>query len=324
MGLSSKQVSSDRHGWNQSLLQGSNLELPKPPSLKRQQPSTQLQQQQQQVEQLKCPRCESTNTKFCYYNNYNKSQPRHFCKACKRHWTKGGTLRNVPVGGGRKNKRLKASSGSNSGGKTASKTNHSTTITNNVHDNINKLLLQNQQQQQQQQLPRFSLPLGSVSSLSGYDEKSSNNNFSEAFYQALVRQPPNSSITFNNKSLNDGVFMGATLSQDQIQFPYSNLGNFENNPCSISSSNFYNLTGDQANVMEESVSVINNLNTNTSLSSSSISDHHQPWKSTTTTTNSVIDISSNWGWDDFDKFVSVDADDLTMPWDDAEIKPPSS
>ncbi|XP_027336749.1 dof zinc finger protein DOF3.1-like [Abrus precatorius] len=51
-------------------------------------------------EQLKCPRCESTNTKFCYYNNYNLSQPRHFCKNCRRYWTKGGALRNIPVGGG--------------------------------------------------------------------------------------------------------------------------------------------------------------------------------------------------------------------------------
>ncbi|GMH19529.1 hypothetical protein Nepgr_021370 [Nepenthes gracilis] len=51
-------------------------------------------------QQLKCPRCQSTNTKFCYYNNYSLSQPRHFCKACKRHWTRGGALRNVPVGGG--------------------------------------------------------------------------------------------------------------------------------------------------------------------------------------------------------------------------------
>nr|DAD22833.1 TPA_asm: hypothetical protein HUJ06_024296 [Nelumbo nucifera] len=60
---------------------------------------------------LKCPRCDSSNTKFCYYNNYSLSQPRHFCKACKRYWTRGGTLRNVPVGGGcRKNKRVKRSS----------------------------------------------------------------------------------------------------------------------------------------------------------------------------------------------------------------------
>ncbi|XP_020095263.1 dof zinc finger protein DOF1.4 [Ananas comosus] len=57
---------------------------------------------------LRCPRCESSNTKFCYFNNYSLSQPRHFCKACKRYWTRGGALRNVPVGGGcRKNKRLR-------------------------------------------------------------------------------------------------------------------------------------------------------------------------------------------------------------------------
>ncbi|XVF17746.1 hypothetical protein REPUB_Repub10bG0150200 [Reevesia pubescens] len=54
---------------------------------------------------LRCPRCDSSNTKFCYYNNYNLTQPRHFCKTCRRYWTKGGALRNVPIGGGcRKNK----------------------------------------------------------------------------------------------------------------------------------------------------------------------------------------------------------------------------
>lgn len=55
---------------------------------------------------LNCPRCHSTNTKFCYYNNYSLTQPRYFCKSCRRYWTAGGSLRNVPVGGGsRKNKR---------------------------------------------------------------------------------------------------------------------------------------------------------------------------------------------------------------------------
>ncbi|XP_040382121.1 dof zinc finger protein DOF5.1-like isoform X2 [Oryza brachyantha] len=55
---------------------------------------------------LRCPRCDSTNTKFCYFNNYSLTQPRHFCKACRRYWTRGGALRNVPVGGGcRRNKR---------------------------------------------------------------------------------------------------------------------------------------------------------------------------------------------------------------------------
>ncbi|XP_048573276.1 dof zinc finger protein DOF3.1-like [Triticum urartu] len=72
-------------------------------------------QQQQQLMQLQpaaanpntpsgaareqCPRCASHDTKFCYYNNYNTSQPRHFCRACRRYWTLGGSLRNVPIGG---------------------------------------------------------------------------------------------------------------------------------------------------------------------------------------------------------------------------------
>ncbi|KAK8551530.1 hypothetical protein V6N13_119988 [Hibiscus sabdariffa] len=66
---------------------------------------------QQQNPPQKCPRCDSLNTKFCYYNNYSLSQPRYFCKTCRRYWTQGGTLRNVPVGGGcRKGKRTKVSS----------------------------------------------------------------------------------------------------------------------------------------------------------------------------------------------------------------------
>ncbi|KAG2325699.1 hypothetical protein Bca4012_040194 [Brassica carinata] len=64
---------------------------------------------------LKCPRCDSTNTKFCYFNNYNLTQPRHFCKTCRRYWTRGGALRNVPVGGGfRRNKRSKSNGGGRS------------------------------------------------------------------------------------------------------------------------------------------------------------------------------------------------------------------
>ncbi|KAI8562686.1 hypothetical protein RHMOL_Rhmol03G0053900 [Rhododendron molle] len=56
---------------------------------------------------LVCPRCNSLDTKFCYFNNYNVNQPRHFCKHCHRYWTAGGTVRNVPLGTGRrKNKQL--------------------------------------------------------------------------------------------------------------------------------------------------------------------------------------------------------------------------
>ncbi|KAF5815918.1 putative transcription factor C2C2-Dof family [Helianthus annuus] len=65
----------------------------------------------QKAAAVNCPRCDSTNTKFCYYNNYSLSQPRYFCKTCRRYWTAGGTLRNIPVGGGtRKNKRSSSSS----------------------------------------------------------------------------------------------------------------------------------------------------------------------------------------------------------------------
>ncbi|KAK8664668.1 hypothetical protein V6N13_084446 [Hibiscus sabdariffa] len=51
---------------------------------------------------IPCPRCKSMDTKFCYFNNYNVNQPRHFCKGCQRYWTAGGVLRNVPVGAGRR------------------------------------------------------------------------------------------------------------------------------------------------------------------------------------------------------------------------------
>ena len=33
---------------------------------------------------VECPRCNSKDTKFCYYNNYNIKQPRYFCKVSKR------------------------------------------------------------------------------------------------------------------------------------------------------------------------------------------------------------------------------------------------
>ncbi|OIW22035.1 hypothetical protein TanjilG_30827 [Lupinus angustifolius] len=81
----------------------------------------------------KCPRCESTNTKFCYYNNYNLSQPRHFCKTCRRYWTRGGALRNVPVGGGcRRSKKNKKSSRSKS---PSSTDNYKPTLSNSTSSN---------------------------------------------------------------------------------------------------------------------------------------------------------------------------------------------
>lgn len=89
-------------------------------------------------ENLRCPRCDSTNTKFCYYNNYNLTQPRHFCKTCRRYWTKGGALRNVPIGGGcRKNKSTSCLTSSSSPNYYNPKSNHNNS--NNNNNNIAKL-----------------------------------------------------------------------------------------------------------------------------------------------------------------------------------------
>ncbi|XP_074342239.1 dof zinc finger protein DOF3.5-like [Apium graveolens] len=43
----------------------------------------------------KCPRCGSWDTGFGYYNNNKSSQPRYRCKDCRKHWTLGGTVRNI-------------------------------------------------------------------------------------------------------------------------------------------------------------------------------------------------------------------------------------
>ncbi|KAF3331424.1 Dof zinc finger protein DOF1.7 [Carex littledalei] len=84
---------------------------------------------------VKCPRCESTNTKFCYYNNYNLSQPRHFCKSCRRYWTRGGLLRNVPVGGGTRKSKSKSKSKSKPSAK--SPPSHASSTSSSVEHNPN-------------------------------------------------------------------------------------------------------------------------------------------------------------------------------------------
>ncbi|KAI3921048.1 hypothetical protein MKX01_036027 [Papaver californicum] len=84
---------------------------------------------------LKCPRCDSTHTKFCYYNNYSLSQPRYFCRTCRRYWTKGGSLRNIPVGGGcrKNNKRVSSASSSKKFTPTSPLNDH-------LHQTLNQLL----------------------------------------------------------------------------------------------------------------------------------------------------------------------------------------
>lgn len=296
MGLSSKQVSSDGLGWSQALLQTQTLELPKPPSLKRQHP-----QNQQQADPLKCPRCDSTNTKFCYYNNYNKSQPRHFCKTCKRHWTKGGTLRNVPVGGGRKNKRLKTS---NNATNTTTTSTTTTTATRNINNRVNNTQLAVQSQQPRENL---SFAIG--------DQK----NLSDMLYQALLRPPStllqqdlvnSGNLDVKDMSTNNGVFIGSSVSmapQNQsLHLPYASSSSFDTTQSSIStsfqSSNVYKYPGE---TMEDPTMPT----TSTRVT--------QPWAQIATT-SSGMDMTNYWNWDDIDTFVSTD---LNISWDDSDIKP---
>ncbi|KAL3645523.1 hypothetical protein CASFOL_010703 [Castilleja foliolosa] len=89
---------------------------------------------------INCPRCNSTNTKFCYYNNYSLSQPRYFCKTCRRYWTAGGSLRTIPVGGGsRKNKRSSSSSSSSYNNNNNNNHNHSSSSTSTSSNSSKKL-----------------------------------------------------------------------------------------------------------------------------------------------------------------------------------------
>ncbi|KAM1008618.1 hypothetical protein FF1_004995 [Malus domestica] len=286
MGLSTKQVNSDGMDWSQtSLLQAQTFQLPKPPTAMRRQ---QQQNQQQQSEPLKCPRCESTNTKFCYYNNYNKSQPRHFCRACKRHWTKGGTLRNVPVGGVRKNKRLKKSSNTSPAEAAA------TTAANSA----------------------------------GIEDHHEKKTAAQALYHALIgpqsllpQQNLDNTIIFSSAGLSSTTTLPFLhQSRNLITFdPFSSSistttsSSFDTNFSSISTSlqslNVYNYASaeDQfkATVEEPTItSIMPNIHP------------QQPnWKAPSTS-NAATDVYSNdWNWEDIETLVSTD---LNLPhWDDS-------
>lgn len=293
MGLSSKQViSSSGLDWKQTLLESQDLELPKPHHLMRKQ---QQQQTQQQAEHLNCPRCDSTNTKFCYYNNYNKSQPRHFCRACKRHWTKGGTLRNVPVGGGRKNKRIKKPTTPVSSSTTTIATTTCTTSITNMNSNM---------------AIQTPLQVG--------DQKS----IPSSLYQALIHPPSlllqqnmmnnlseNKGFGVGNGNVN-GMFTstGSTLHlphQNQTMlFPFSTSSSFDTTTCSSSNVYYY---GEEFKTIEEPI-IPSTGCTNT-----------KPWEIPAASTSGGMESSKYWNWEDIDSLVSTD---LKNPyWDDSDIKP---
>lgn len=62
--------------------------------------------QQREPDHAPCLRCNSTNTKFMFYNNNSLSQPRYKCYSCHNSWTRGGTIRDHR---GKKTRRMKSS-----------------------------------------------------------------------------------------------------------------------------------------------------------------------------------------------------------------------
>ncbi|KAL5715441.1 hypothetical protein ACHQM5_017260 [Ranunculus cassubicifolius] len=171
-----------------------------------------------QEQPLKCPRCDSANTKFCYYNNYSLSQPRHFCKACKRYWTRGGTLRNVPVGGGyRKNKKVKKSGGgggSSDGSSSLSSLTHTALshhqIDSSSTSHINQLLYG---------LPNNNNPTFTNFPFQRFNSRGSNNSETLApGYGALGLSFPSSSTTMNRDEHDyGGAGAGFNNHNNQIQ-----------------------------------------------------------------------------------------------------------
>ncbi|CAL5183425.1 unnamed protein product [Lathyrus oleraceus] len=262
MGLSSKQVTSRGIDWNQTLLQDQNLELPKASPMRKQQ-----QQQNHQLEAVNCPRCDSSNTKFCYYNNYNKSQPRHFCRACKRHWTKGGTLRNVPVGGVRKNKRVKKSTSP----KTTISTSSKTTITTPTPTTSN-----------------------SKTTPSMYESII----HPPSFFPSQNLMSARDSSEGNNEEfgIGNGIFLSSSMDLPQNQsliFPFSNSS-------SLRSSNAYSY-GEELKVMEDST-----INNTIMPSTSGAGAITQPWENIPATASSGMEMSNYWSWEDIDSLVSTD------------------
>ena len=335
MGLSSKQVVINRDGldWSQSLLQqaqSTTLQPPsKPPTLSTTSMRRQQQQQQPPPEPLKCPRCDSSNTKFCYYNNYNKSQPRHFCRTCKRHWTKGGTLRNVPIGGGRKNKRAKKSNTAAAATTTTCTTTTTTTTTAAaaIDNRLNSHLMFQAQQpimlQNNNIVPNLNPPSDD------HDQKS----ISEILYQAVLIRPPlppppsssfpiqqsllSSDLLEDDKSLVINTSRAKTLLSTNSSLPIPASLSTSSSPFDSFSSSFQasdivcNVNyghDDQFKFMAES--------TVTSCNS------QPPWQvPEATTSNGMDNMPSYLNWDDIDTLVSTDH--INLPWDDSHdiVKP---
>ncbi|XP_016504551.1 dof zinc finger protein DOF2.4 [Nicotiana tabacum] len=143
---------------------------------------------------LRCPRCESTNTKFCYFNNYSLSQPRYFCMTCKRHWTKGGGLRSVPEGG-RRRRRIKLSNSNKNNNNNTSMSPASSPKNDGLKATTNNLGACNSNRffgHVNSQTPplRFMTPLGQLTEHYHYHYSTPSDNNSSLNYSAISSAAP--------------------------------------------------------------------------------------------------------------------------------------
>ncbi|EYU27989.1 hypothetical protein MIMGU_mgv1a023594mg [Erythranthe guttata] len=258
--------------------------------------------QQQQLPpppHLKCPRCDSANTKFCYYNNYSLSQPRHFCKACKRYWTRGGTLRNVPVGGGcRKNKKLRRPSssagGGSGGGITTSAAKHSSAqhhqqidLTNSAarvsSDNNNNTgagLIFDLPQTHESSLGILGFSSGLNMAAAAIDEDYKNGGFSRQLIQSSSGNNNYNSVLFGSSSSTMASLLASTLEHqkfgitDSSPHPINNYDNEDNTHLSINRWN--------PNINNEQMMINNNSSDPAASSSSSL-----VWNTSSSNNNNV-------------------------------------
>ncbi|PON36806.1 Zinc finger, Dof-type [Parasponia andersonii] len=329
MGLSSKQVVINRDSgldWSQGLLlQQAQPTFQPPPSKPPTSSATAMRRQQQQNQQppppepVKCPRCDSANTKFCYYNNYNRSQPRHFCRTCKRHWTKGGTLRNVPVGGGRKNKRAKKSNTSSSAAAATTTTGNTTTTTTTAttaaaatDNRLDSHVIFQAQQLDQKRI-------------------------SEILYQAvLIRPPPppsSSSFPVQQNLMSSGLLEEDTsmMINTSRSFLSTNHSSQPFPPASLISSSSSSPFDSFSSAFQAS-DVVCNVNyghedqfklmaVSTVTSCNSTQPPWQQVPAEAPTSNGMENMPSYFNWDDIDTLVSTDH--INLAWDESHdiIKP---
>lgn len=282
MELSTKLVSIDDDGLDNWTSSSQNTPPEPPPSIKRQPPP--------KSESLKCPRCDSINTKFCYYNNYNKSQPRHYCKGCKRHWTEGGTLRNVPMGGGRKNKRSRP-------------TDPVDHITERKHIRL---------EVNDQRCPLITTTITTNGSMPSVTIRG-NSTIISTMDEDIKNLPSSSYDIFSSQKL-------ASIPQDYGNSHFSLIPNYSTNT-QLSSNVYYNyeyMGKFDDTMMEEST-----ITTVMPITSSNDLLSHEPWKVPETSNYDLIineNMSNNyWNWNEFETLST--AADLNIPWDDLEIKP---